>query len=187
MNNIQEICNAMSMTVPSMWLLYLWVSRPLNMNAKIIVISSWTHMPISVTYHTMCALGLFVDNIDNCVRRLDQSFIHVCCITFSYALSNSIVYGFVSLIINLTCINKLWTPGIHDVPIYRRVKLVSCIYFYLFPMLIYGKYVNYLMSTMYFICAAASFHFNDKLYGWGHSLQHLLYTPYIHHIIMSTT
>ena len=49
-----------------------------------------------------------------------------------------------------------------------------------------GNYVNYFKSSMYFICAAASLHFNDKLYGWGHSIQHLLYTPYAHHIIMST-
>jgi len=50
----------------------------------------------------------------------------------------------------------------------------------------YGNYVNYFKSSMYFIFAAASLHFNDKLYGWGHSIQHLLYTPYAHHIIMST-
>lgn len=186
MNIIQEICNAISMTFPSMWLLYLWYHEPLNINAKIIIISSWTHMPISFTYHMMCGLSLFTDKIDNWMRKLDQSFIHVCCITSSYALSNSIIYGFVSLIINLSCIHKLWIPGIHDISINRRINIVTCIYFYLFPIIMYGNYVNYFKSSMYFIFAAASLHFNDKLYGWGHSIQHLLYTPYAHHIIMST-
>ena len=187
MTHTQEVCNALSTAVPSIFLAWLWATQSLAFEAKIICISAWCHMPVSFSYHMLCAFDYFDRPIDAGLRKLDQSMVHVCCITIAYALSGDVLYGIAAAVVNSWYIFKLWAPGPHDIAFERRTNLVLSIFLYLLPVLVRGDYNNYFAALGSFVAAAVAFQMNPLFYGWGHAAQHLFYCPYMHFLIKAST
>ena len=190
MTFVQEMCNAISIAAPSLVLMFCWIHKPetdrYTTFTHIFIISAWTHMPISLSYHMMCSLGCFKDRVNCPMRKLDQSFIHACCATYSYALSGNLLYGMGSFVLNTWYIIKLWMPGPHDVPFERRTNVFLMTMFYLFPLLTRGDFSNYFGALGSFILAAFFFHTNSKFFGWGHSISHLCCCPFLYFLLMSS-
>ena len=185
MTQSQEVCNAISTVLPSIFITNLW-SDNMVLESKIICLSVWCHMPVSFFYHMLCAFHYFEDPIDTFLRKLDQTMVHACCVTISYSLSQDVLYGISSFIMNSWYIGKLWIQGRHNTSLERRTNLALCIFLYLLPVLVHGDYTNYFSAFGSFITAVIVFHFNELFYGWGHSLQHVLYCPFIFYLIKAS-
>jgi hypothetical protein len=183
----QELCNALTIVAPSLLLAFLWFNTAhYNNYTLIIILSTWIHMLISASYHMMCAFGYFKDRINCAMRKLDQSLIHMCCITFSYALSGDTLYGLTALMINAWYITRLWVPGTHDTRFGRLSNLFVAIMLSLFPIFIRGDYINYFGALGSFIVAAVFFQMNEFFHGWGHAISHLCYCQFLYFLFMSS-
>jgi len=185
----QEMCNAASIAAPSLVLLFCWINKSKSDHyttcTHIFIISSWAHMPISLSYHTMCALGYFKDRVNCPMRKLDQSFIHACCATYSYALSGNALYGLSSVVLNTWYIIKLCIHGPHDVPFERRTNVFMMTMFYLFPMVARDDFSNYFGALGSFILAAVFFQTSKLFFGWGHCISHLCCCPFLYFLLQS--
>jgi hypothetical protein len=183
MTPIQEVCNAISMSLPSIFLTWLWATQSLEFEPKFICISCWCHLSASFSYHMLCAIDYFDCVIDNSLRKLDQSMVHVCCVAIAYALSKDALYCVASATMNGWFIFKQWSLGPHDIAFERRTNIALSIFISLLPALVRGDYKNYFAALSSFVAAAFAFQMNHLFCGWGHSIQHLFYFPYIHFII----
>ncbi|GMH78730.1 hypothetical protein TL16_g07917 [Triparma laevis f. inornata] len=110
MSPLQEILNALSMTAPLIFMLKSYptptLAFPQTLSTlpspeQLIVLSTLLHCPFSVTYHIRCAFKWYKHRINNRYRCLDQTFIHFCCLTYSYALSGWLWYFFMMAVPNL--------------------------------------------------------------------------------------
>ena len=61
-----------------------------------------------MNYHLQLAGRRLKDAIDSTPRRLDQTFIHVCWIVSSWALTDVMLYAIVCFLLNLDFIRRLW-------------------------------------------------------------------------------
>jgi len=181
--DILEITNALSIAAPSLILVYYWMTTDKTIFTEIYIVSTWIHMPISFTYHMCCSLHYFKDPINCWMRKLDQSFIHVCCITYSYAFSGSILYFSGIFILNSWYILKLWIPGDHDIPFERRKNIFLAVHLYLLPLLYRKDYGNYFGAILSFVTASFFFVFQR----WGHPISHLCYCPFVYFLYKTTT
>lgn len=112
MSFTQEFCNALSMFIPTLVIIFYGVYDPGPMDGKpfwnvfsrAFAFGTFIHLPFSIAYHLLCAYDFFEDRV-NCVpRKLDQTLIHVVCFIYSYALSGIALYGCGCGVINLWCV-----------------------------------------------------------------------------------
>mmetsp|Transcript_7735 Transcript_7735/g.16138 ORF Transcript_7735/g.16138 Transcript_7735/m.16138 type:complete len:298 (-) Transcript_7735:7-900(-) len=190
MSPLQENLNALSMFGPALSVIYryfvassnpippllspLWLTSP----PLLFILSTAVHAPFSVTYHRRQALGLDPSRLDNRYRILDQSFIHFCCLAYSYALSGSVAYLLALAPLNLYAVIRLWGGGKRSYGKPVQVKLNVCVQAYLLPILLRGDTENYCRAMLYGFACFALFMANRKLLGWGHTIFHLVATPY---------
>ena len=101
MTFMQEVCNAVSMIVPTLVIAYYRIYEPpatakfpfWNQYSKTFAFGTFLHLPFSFVYHILCAFNYFEDRVDCAARRLDQTLIHTVCIIYSYALSGIPLYS----------------------------------------------------------------------------------------------
>ena len=173
----QEWTNAWSMCLPSILCFYYIIFPPYetfwNRYTSLMVAGTFSHLPFSFTYHSVCAINIYSDNV-NCIwRKLDQTFIHIVSMFYSYALSGDELYGIGNVVLNSWYIVRLWIPGNHDNCFERRSNIAMSVIMYTLPMLFRGDYINYIAASMCWGISAVLFIGNKLLNGWGHSLFHI--------------
>ena len=189
MTSTQEVCNALTMAAPSLVFVYCWISESeiYTFHTKLIVFTGWTHMYISLSYHMMCSLGYYDDRINCNLRKLDQSFIHMCGISNCVGLSGGdVLFSTTAVVVNAWFICKLWIPGQHDFALERRLNVVLSTILYLLPQLLRGDLLNLFGCVGGFFFAAVFFQLNWVFRGWGHSLSHLCYCPLYYAVLKSS-
>jgi hypothetical protein len=122
------------------------------------------------------ALNKYPNRIDNNMRRLDQSLIHINGVIYSYVLSQrNSIYTIINSIFNVISIYKIWLPKYsNDGKRWKEVR--KSIILYLIPLLIRGDIFNFGLSLLYITLGGICFHpaINFTiLNGWGHSIFHL--------------
>ena len=190
----QELCNAMSMILPSCLIAYYWIWEPpatedepfWNIYSKAFAFGTLLHLPFSVAYHLLCAFDYFEDRIDCVPRKLDQTLIHVVSAILAWALSGVDLYGCGCGIVNTWFIAKLWMKGPHNTSFERRSNVIIAVVLYTFPLLWYGDVVNFAGASISFWgVAAMAFAMNRHLRGWGHSVFHAVFLPFTHFLLMA--
>lgn len=178
MSPVQEWANAWSMVLPTLLCVYFILSPPhpnfWHRHTKLMAAGTFLHLPFSFTYHCLCALRAFPDPVNCTWRRLDQSFIHVVCIFYSYALSGSELYGLGNALLNSWYVIRLWISGSHDNAFERRSNIAMAVMMYTLPMLFRGDLINYIAAVPgCWGVSAALFAGNKWFGGWGHTVSHV--------------
>ena len=96
MTKNQELLNAITILLTSIYLIYNY-----NNNLLLLLITILIHLPFSFVYHIKIYNDLFINRIDNNLKRLDHTFQHVSIITFSYIISKSILFLIFNIIANI--------------------------------------------------------------------------------------
>ena len=143
MTGAQEVANALSMVVPTLVVAAHYYSRGhdgcfWHEHTLALALGTLCHLPFSFGYHMLCAANAFEDRIDCAARRLDQTFIHVACVAYSYGTSGIGLYAAGSGIVNAWYIAKLWMQGPHDNAFERRTNVLVGTLLYTVPMVRYG-------------------------------------------------
>ena len=147
MSPTQEISTAISMVLPTtVFALDLW-TKPPHPCVTILLIGTCIHFPFSFTYHFCSAVNMFHDRFDNNMRRLDQSMQHVISTLFSFALSGSIKYAALNLIVNARGIILLWKKDTSNDG-KRWVAIMYCVMLYTLPMLYRGDVINFFTAAI---------------------------------------
>ena len=186
----QELCNAVSMMAPSLviaWHYLVANARECFWHEHTLAFATGTllHLPFSLSYHLMCAYEVFEDRVDNKARKLDQTFIHVCCVFYSFALGGVGMYCLGCTVLHLWYIFRLWMPGSHDHPKRRRRSVIIGMLLYTLPMAWRGDLGNYTLALMNGGSAVVSGYSNVKLEGWGHTTAHVLIGGFAHVLLQS--
>lgn len=186
----QELCNAVSMMAPSLviaWHYLVANARECFWHEHTLAFATGTllHLPFSLSYHLMCAYEVFEDRVDNKARKLDQTFIHVCCVFYSFALGGVGMYCLGCTVLHLWYIFRLWMPGSHDHPKRRRRSVIIGMLLYTLPMAWRGDLRNYTLALMNGGSAVVSGYSNVKLEGWGHTTAHVLIGGFAHVLLQS--
>ena len=113
MTYAQELANALSMLVPTTilaWHYFVGNAAECFWHEHTTAFAAGTllHLPFSFSYHLVCALDWVEDRVDCVFRRLDQTFIHVACAIFSFALSGEVLYFLGNCVLQAWYIAKLW-------------------------------------------------------------------------------
>lgn len=165
----QEIFNAITMIVPTSTLAVCFL-RTDSIPVLLLLTGSLIHLPVSMTYHIMCAFNRFEDKIDNNMRRLDQALQHVVGTLYSFVLSGSYLYTAFVSIPNLIWILELYNPmKSNDRKRYKNV--LKCILLYCFPMIIIKKDFINTIGTLTSLSISSLFFLHMK--GYGHGLFHI--------------
>ena len=180
MSKNQELLNAITIILPSLYLIYNY-----NNNILLLLFSSLIHLPFSFIYHITVVYDKFGDKIDNNLRRLDQSFQHISIIIFSYAISKSILFLIFNIIINYYSICLIWNKKTsNDMKRWKNV----CFNGILFKtyLLYEQKYYLYIYTILIYLLCGFPFIPNiNILYfnGYGQSLSHCLLILYANALI----
>jgi len=179
MTPTQELCNALTMLLPSMAVACCYWLSP-NYSVVVILCGGLIHLPAAVAYHVSAAYGRLQDNIDNDLRRMDQTYTHIVAALYSYALSASTSYAALNGLINAGFIWQLWKKNKHNNGRHWMYILLSVL-LYTLPMLYRGDVENYTWAMAYFVMGGATFvpYINYNVFnGWGHSIFHLFLVLY---------
>ena len=117
---------------------------------------------------------MFHDRLDNNIRRLDQSMQHVISTMFSFALSGSIKYAALNLIVNARGIVLLWKKDTSNDG-KRWVAIMYCVMLYTLPMLYRGDAINFFTAAISMFLGGILFvpEYNSRFCaGWGHTVFH---------------
>ncbi len=175
MTQLQELSNALTMIYPSGVLIYKYYVMPHKLLGYLLL-GNLLHLPFAFTYHLNVALNSQSNRIDNKIRRLDQTFIHISSIIYSYVLSKfNVQYMIINCVFNSISIYQIWVPKYSNDG--QRWKHVAySIILYTMPILVRGDVKNFCLSLFYMILGGVSFHPKVNLpifRGWGHSIFHL--------------
>lgn len=184
MSNNQELLNALTITLPSLYLIYNY-----NNNIILLLLSSLIHLPFSFIYHLLVIHDNYGDKIDNNLRRLDQSFQHISIIIFSYAISKSILFLLFNIIFNFYSIYLIWNKKTsNDMKRWQNICLNGILYK---TYLLYDqKYYLYVYTIfIYLLCGFPFIPNINILYfnGYGHALSHVLLILYADALIKCTS
>jgi hypothetical protein len=184
----QELLNAGSMVFPSIYCLYYcmrWNTMDLsNERDRLVVymvLGTVAHMPWSVLYHLQCALMPHKDKIDNNFRRLDQTFIAVAAIMFSFALTGSTLFFYCCSALNGIVIYRLWSAG-NTSPqrkVERRLGLALTTLVYQLPIAVVHSPLHFVKCFVTFFASAFAFARPEFFGGFGSFIFHVGMTPYI--------
>jgi len=179
MTPAQEMGNAFSMVLPTAILAFnAWTSP--NRLVVVLLVGSSMHLPISFTYHMCAAFNRYTDRLDNDMRRLDQSMQHVVGTIFSFALSGSVNYMLLNLLLNLRGLFLLWSKETSNDG-KRWVPVLFCVLMYTAPMLWRGDFRNYIVAVASMAVGGVSFvpELNKRIFlGWGHTIFHVVLMVY---------
>lgn len=187
MTSRQEYVNALSMVGPSLYCLYFCyqegiqdLSQEYNVLVLTMVLGTVAHMPFSCLYHLQCAMDENVDRIDNTLRRLDQIFIAVASLCFSFALSGSVAYFLVCLPVNATAIYRMLTEREMSAKRRRerRIALATGILLYSVPIAWNRGLVYFCMCVFTFFASAFAFANPEVFKGYGSAIFHAGMLPY---------
>mmetsp|Transcript_48727 Transcript_48727/g.96470 ORF Transcript_48727/g.96470 Transcript_48727/m.96470 type:complete len:218 (+) Transcript_48727:433-1086(+) len=189
-SRLQEFCNAFSMLAPSLviaWHYLVVNARECFWHAHTRAFATGTliHLPFSMGYHILCACEVFEDKVENKARKLDQTFIHVCSVFYSFALSGVGAYWVGCSILHLWYIFRLWTVGPHDNPKRRRRSVLIGMLLYMIPMIWRQDRRNYTLALVNGSSVVASGVFNTYLAGWGHTTAHVAFGGFAHFLLQS--
>jgi len=190
MSPLQETANAFSMLVPlsaSCWYRYVLHAAPFPSDfasllapPDLLIATTALHLPFSFIYHLRCALNYYPNQhlrIHNNWRRLDHTFIHVCCAAFSYALSGSGHYLLLTAFMNAFCVKCVWFDGVTSAGKPLQQRLQPMIQLYISCILWRGDFVNYGLAFATGLGASLLFMLSKQLKGWGHSIFHVVGGP----------
>jgi hypothetical protein len=138
------------------------------------------HLPVSFTYHLSAAFNRYPDRLDNDMRRLDQSMQHVVGTIFSYALSGSLKFALLNLVINFFGVKQLWEVKTSNDG-KRWIPVMICVLMYTSPMLWRGDVSNYGLAMASMVIGGVSFvpQLNKHIFmGWGHTIFHTVLVFY---------
>lgn len=182
----QEICNAVTMGLPTFAGLLLWISPPSvhfwGWRAGIVFLGMVLHLPFSVYYHAALSQRALRDAVDNVPRRLDQSFVHFASILISWAASDSPWYAMLCTLANMYFISRLWVEKGAD-KVERMLNVGIGTLLYGLGGLFRGDYYNFVCGALCFLAGAAAMF--AHLGGWGHSIMHVCLAGLIYHVLMS--
>ena len=166
-----EVCNAFSQILIPLSQYFVVASRAHPSTPALCVnAASWVHLIPSFSYHMHVAFGKVQDRVYNPHRRLDQTFIHVTCIAYGWALSCSTRYAVLLLIpYHFVCIALLWM----EIERYRVLRIVLGILSHSCPLLVHGN-ANAFLLIWFFTAVGGAFFFMG---GWGHTMFHIAMAP----------
>ena len=175
MTPLQEVSNALTLIYPSGVIIYKYCITP-NKFIGYILVGNLLHLPFAFMYHLDMAVNKKSNRFDNNIRRLDQTFIHVASIIYSYVLSEcNVQYMMINCVFNSIGIYRIWLPKYSNDR--KRWKHVAySIVLYIIPMLARGDIKNFGLSLFYMMLGGISFYPKINftiLRGWGHSIFHL--------------
>jgi hypothetical protein len=180
MTENQELLNAITILLPSVYLLYNY-----NNNIILLLLTTLIHLPFSFIYHLKVYNKLLPNRIDNNLRRLDHTFQHVSIIIFSYIISKSILFLLINIINNIYSIYYIWDKKTsNDMKRWENVCLNGL--FINIYLLYDKKYYLYLyINIIYLLCGFPFIpNINKKyFYGYGQSISHCLLVLYANAII----
>jgi len=169
----QEVWNALSMLVPSLVVLLLWVYPPTSSyrgpRTALILLGTAFHMPMSFLYHSLLAMRALPDAVDNVPRKLDQTFIHLTCVMTLWALSTSYVYIALGTALNVFFAARLWSPT--STLAERMINIGAGVWLYSWPVLLRGFHVEYAVGAAWLFTGAGAMVL--RCGGWGHGIMHV--------------
>jgi len=180
MTENQELLNAITILLPSLYLLYNY-NQNRNDDILLLLLASLIHLPFSFTYHFKIYKKSLEDRIDNNLRRLDHTFQHILIIISSYIISKSKSFLLLNIIINIYSIYFIWDKKTsNDMKRWKNVCL-NGLFINLY--LLYQKkyYLFCHISLIYLLCGFPFIPKINKEYfnGYGQSLSHCLFILYI--------
>lgn len=183
MTPMQEYLNAFSMLGPTLYCLYFcYTERVLDFSQKedlrilVMVVGTSMHFPFSFGYHIWCALNPVGEHILTTWHRLDLTFIVVCGMLWSFALSGSAYYCLVFTVLDTYMIRLIWQPGSDKN--HRRAGMSFGIIFYLLPIIWMYSPLQFAKCFFCFFVSALAFANTERLYGYGSLIFHLGMLPY---------
>jgi hypothetical protein len=143
-----------------------------------LVLGACMHMPVSIAYHASVAIGHASDEriIDNDLRRLDQSMLHVASVLFAYGISGSPTFAAANVPMNAYGVWQLWRSKATSNDGRRWMHVAGAMAMYTLPILCRGDVENYALATLTAAIGGTMFvpSINRRfLRGWGHTLFHL--------------
>eukprot|EP00928_Gymnodinium_smaydae_P079043 TRINITY_DN63063_c0_g1_i1.p1 TRINITY_DN63063_c0_g1~~TRINITY_DN63063_c0_g1_i1.p1 ORF type:complete len:216 (+),score=14.02 TRINITY_DN63063_c0_g1_i1:76-723(+) len=187
MSPTQEVCNAISMLSPSVVGLVFWYSFPEGYSHTPrtvgIILGCLLHLPFSVAYHVLLARRELADAIDNTPRRLDQIFIHIASIIFTWSLSTNFPYSILCTFLNLYFIFRLWCrcPDVLE----RMANVCLSVFAYGLTGLWRGDYWNFFGGALSFSVGGCAMIL--RFGGWGHSIMHLCLGGLTYHCLVAAS
>jgi len=181
-SSFQEALNCVSMIFPSLACLWFILYHPstLTRHSWILILGTFLHLPFSMTYHGLCAVG----NDSEFWKRLDLSLIHVVSCIYAYALSNSPLYFAANVVVNIRHICTIWAKtGRHKAE--RSSNIMQAVALYLLPILFSGDVSNFSGAVLTFVLGGFLFQINF-LGGYGHSLFHAIFIGFQYYLISAT-
>jgi len=178
----QELLNCVSMTLPS--ILCLWFIRDPNIeisrNSWVMMAGTFVHLPFSITYHGLCALGYDSEFW----KRADLSFIHVTSSFYAYAFSSSPLYFAANLVLNARFIAAVWAKtGRHKAE--RSKNILMSVVLYLLPIAFMEDWRNLVGALSWFLLGGVSFQINF-LGGYGHSIFHTVFIGFQYYLFQAS-
>lgn len=185
MSRVQEICNAISMMTPAAVAMICWTDPPgwftRGPRTVLLLTGLLLHLPFSVMYHMSLSLRALEDAVDNLPRRLDQGFIHICCVTTAWALSQNLTYALLCTLANLYFMFRLWFRSPSTVE--RMINIGIGTFLYGIAGLMHGHLREFLCGTTWFVFGTVAM--LVRLGGWGHSAMHVCLGGLTYYILVS--
>jgi len=179
MTPTQELCNALTMLLPSAVVGFSYWLSP-HAGVAVILCGGLIHLPSSVAYHASAACGRLQDKVDNDLRRMDQTYTHIVAALYAYALSGSAACAAWNALANAGFIWQVWRrPTRNDGR--RWVSVLLSVALYTLPMLYRGDVENYAWAWVNLVVGGAAFQpcVNYGVFGgWGHSVFHFFLAWY---------
>lgn len=187
----QEVANALTMLVPTAWVLTSWRlgGYTLTSSSCLLVLSVALHMPFSVYYHLRVALSHagkwpLPCTIDNTPRRLDQTGIHLAHATAAVALSGGqIAFALAALAFNAAAVAQQWRREVAPLRNQRNIGLsvLLCV----LPMIWRGDWADLSAAVAWGLPGVLLFSFYP-FGGYSHAIFHVLMGGYSQALVMST-
>lgn len=192
----QEVFSSLSMLAPSLYAYLVCEAAAAQFGAfrlgvYALVYSTYFHCAISMYYHMNNALREGEPGFNAYLspfRVADLAAIHVCCVTFGWAVSHgAALFTLASIVLNGRFIHRLVSmfakgdPGSEG----DGIRVAVSIFIYLSPMLARGDFENYLGALCSFLLAGACWVMAPRTNGWTHGFFHLMLTPYFHFLLRS--
>ncbi len=177
---LTEYFSAVTMFAPSLLMSYFYIHHPYNVCTKCVWIGTILHAPFSILYHILCANYFFADPIENIPRKLDQAMIHVCSIACTVGVSRYSTYNAVCIVYNELCVSYIFS--VYSTSHIRRFNIFLSVLLYLLPIFYEQYYIIGLHILLYMILCIYCFVYNQKFYGYGQGMFHLLFCGMVYHL-----
>ena len=168
MTPVQEMCNAVTMFLPTMVFCYHTIHHWPHPWLVSLLLGSLIHLPASVSYHLLSAFEGKERHVN--LRRLDQTMIHISGTLFAFALSKgSMFYTTIHLCYAACAVQRIWR--------HRRERhwgrVAVSVFIWLWPMI--GRWEYVFTAVSFYVGGVCFIPWVNKLClsGWGHTLFHV--------------